>query len=425
MNNRSEKEPDWINVIILTGSLAGGQKVLFKCSGDYGNNNGFLFFKTMWVCCHESTFALEGIDGVSLSGEEVSLFFHPNVAFDRELTLENGRIKEVSIKSTGSITEECGKYRIVKNVDARISVEAFSIIRQDEIDAPLEATSTLLASFSRPCNLDVAIRAYSDIKSFFKYITYRNNVSFDRIHLFQLDENGSRNSGGLLLFQDSLGPESSQKRKKQIIDYSILGSKTGKLITPIKNGKINFRHLCNSIEDRSSYTPARIIMILAAFEREFSLIYSDKDKRSKAYNEVQNEITSLIAKYANEQKGDRRRYAKETFRQRKAAGTSISFARKIEIALDECSSIMDGIVRFKYLGFKNVKNKDIAARLGDIRNGIAHNKLDVDVQPITLSDLATAEMLLYAMRLKKTGLSNKDCQKAIIKLFGLNIAPPG
>ena len=79
---------------------------------------------------------------------------------------------------------------------------------------------------------------------------------------------------------------------------------------------------------------------------------------------------------------------------------------------------MDIFVKRKYKGNYKTAIDGIANRIGELRNGIAHSRLDLKFKPISLADIKIIEELTYAIRLKKIGVKNHECQKAINALFG-------
>ncbi len=75
-----------------------------------------------------------------------------------------------------------------------------------------------------------------------------------------------------------------------------------------------------------------------------------------------------------------------------------------------------------YEGTYETISFDLSSRMGEIRNGIAHSRLDLRFDAIHLSDIKIVEELLYAMRLKKMKLKTHDIQKAINDLFSEHMA---
>ena len=66
--------------------------------------------------------------------------------------------------------------------------------------------------------------------------------------------------------------------------------------------------------------------------------------------------------------------------------------------------------------------RDLSGRVGEIRNGIAHSKMNFELDAIHLADIKIIEELNYAIRLKKAGVPDNNIRKGINALFKENIA---
>ena len=63
----------------------------------------------------------------------------------------------------------------------------------------------------------------------------------------------------------------------------VLGESAKHLLPHLSSNEIYLEHLCASIDGINSYSTARVILIFAAFEREFRLLYGQDYKRSIGY----------------------------------------------------------------------------------------------------------------------------------------------
>ncbi len=69
-----------------------------------------------------------------------------------------------------------------------------------------------------------------------------------------------------------------------------------------------------------------------------------------------------------------------------------------------------------------LKCSEMGKRLEKQRNNFAHGNLDQKFDGDTLNDIIYLEYLIYAMQLKRVGLSDDSIRKAINDLFKLNFA---
>ena len=63
-----------------------------------------------------------------------------------------------------------------------------------------------------------------------------------------------------------------------------------------------------------------------------------------------------------------------------------------------------------------------SSNINELRNGIAHSRLDLELKARHLIDIKFVEEMLYAIRLKKIGIENLIIQRSINDLFRENMA---
>jgi hypothetical protein len=164
---------------------------------------------------------------------------------------------------------------------------------------------------------------------------------------------------------------------------------------------------------------SRAIMIFAEFEREFRDIYGEDSGRSEDYHKVKKEIVEIIENYSKPLSGKRAKYAKDLMNYVENRDNSLK--DRIIHALKDCEKVMLPFIRTDYASNYITSISEIGERMGIVRNGIAHNRLDLQLGGEHLSDIMVIEKLLYAIRLKKSLICDQDCQKAIADLFGERI----
>lgn len=416
-----QKKHEWIGEKYLYGITSEKNKIIFNVSDSRSSYHGFYSYDVLWYFYYKDDIDPENIEGFKISGTEINYFFPPYQAIKSNLQFdESGRhIKELSVTATECISKTCGKYRVACNVDASIDVMAYATIHPLNAN-PIDATSIIVTSFSTPVGLDVLVAAYQHTQCFLKYILYRTNISICSADVFCVDAEGKRNYTGLLAFKSNCAPETYKKAEKRVINYGLMEHRTQKLFTAIKNGKLGFEHLCESIDNTHHYPVSRIIMILTEFEREYRTIYGKDCIRSEAYLAVKNDIISLIDSYATSKQGRPRRYAKQLLKY--VENRDSSFEGDLKNALQKCEEIMRPFVTNKYAGEYRDIIDGISTRMGEVRNGIAHSRLDLRFKAIHISDIKTVEELIYAMRLNYMHLSVQETKQALRNLFGENVS---
>lgn len=419
---KDQKKREWIGEVRLEGVVSDGKKVIFCLQDSRRNYNGFYSFPVNWYFYHLNELKPDSLDSFSIACNEINYFFSPQQVLESEYCFSENynNLEKITVQSNEQITENCGKYRIIPHVDAQIEVTCYAVAKSYSYTNPISAASNMVITFSSPVNIDTVISAYKHTICFLQYITYRKNVGVDSVPVFYINADGARDYAGFLVFDKSTEVETHKKTQEAIIPYHVLHKRTATLFSNIKRHKLGFQHLCESIEDRRHYPSSRIIMIFAAFEREYRNIYGVDSDRSQEYIETKNEIIDMINKYTNSLHGKKREYSKQLSKYVQNRDSSFEF--NLKKALMDCEKIMLPFVRLKYSGTYSESVDGICERMGTVRNGIAHSRLDLRFDAIHLSDIKIVEELIYAIRLKRCGIKYEDIQKSINRIFMENIA---
>lgn len=419
---KNEKKHEWIGELRIEGFSSDGKKVIFCLQNHRSNYHGFYSYPVNWYFYYSEQMKSDELDGFSVECEEINYFFNPQQAIESILHFSSDRSKleKITVQSNKQITEQCGKYRIIPHVDAQIEVTCYAVAHSNSYTNPIDATSKMVVSFSSPVSIDTVIDAYRHTTCFLQFITYRKNIVFNTVPVFIMNANGLREYAGLLVFGKEPEAETHKNRKEVIIPYHVLQMRTAKIFTNIKNNKLVFQHLCESIEDTLHYPSSRIIMIFAAFEREYRNIYGVDSDRSQEYIDTKSEVVDLINNYTRSLHGDKRKYAKQLSKYVNNRDSSFEF--NLKKALKDCEDVMLPFVRIKYSGDYADAVDGICERMGAVRNGIAHSRLDLHFDAIHLSDIKIVEELLYAMRLRHCHVKIDAIRKSINGIFRENIA---
>ncbi|SKA70306.1 hypothetical protein SAMN02745111_02001 [Eubacterium uniforme] len=418
---KKPKPDGWVKSIKLEGVTSEHYKIIFSVKDTPSNYHGFKSYEVDWFYYCRQEYDWEKIDGLKVSGREINYFFPPQIALQNEVKFsEDNIIEKMIVSTTDEETKRmCGSYSVRRGLNAVIELNAYATIHYNTALNPIDATSYLYYIFSKPTGIDDIIIAVYHLKCFIKYITYRSNIYIDAIETFY-EREGKRDYAGTIVFPNRMNGEDNKKASDRIIGYDVLGNKTANIFKAIRNGKMGYAHICKSIDGRRHYSSGRMIMIMSEFEREFRDIYGQDFGRSEIYISTKQEIVDLIENYRETHTGDVKKYASSI--KRTIQNLDNSYAQNVEKAILDCETIMKPFICRNYKGYTDEIVKGICDRVGEIRNGIAHSKMDFTLDAVHLTDTKIIEELTYAIRLKKARISNELIKKGINALFNENIA---
>lgn len=411
---------EWISENRIDGRTSSGQRIVFSVLGEPGSYHGFLSFDINWYFCCYDGMDEHNISGFSVKGDTIDSFYTPWIALEQKYEYdEELHTTKIVVSSQKGPTVTCGEYMLADTTKATIKTDAYSSAGLGNYEQPIFANSRFITEFSNPVDIDAVIKAFEYTLRFFLYVTYRANVNIRKADLFTMNEKDGHDYLGIIVFSQDELPEKNKDAKRHLIVYNDLKEKTAKIFNSIKNEDISLQHVCSNYDAKHSYPISRVIMILAAFERVYGSIYGKDTNRSDEYIEIKAKVVELIEELRIKSTGKRKTAAK-TLRDY-VYNRDASFSSNTAYALKDCVEIMEPFIKKKYRGeYEDVVN-EISERVGIIRNGVAHCKLDYDLEAIHLTDILVMEELLYAMQLKHVGLTSHECHKAIGRLFNEHI----
>ena len=410
------KGDEWLSENRFVGACSAGKRIIFSVQDNPGIYHGFLSFDVNWYfCCHEGMDE-NSIKGFSITGPTVEAFYSPYVALEQTHEYdENSNRSKMVVSSVPTDEVSCGSYSVNDTTVASLSVLAYCGSGLGSFERPLFANSKFVVDFDKPTDLDTTVAAFEHILRFFIYSAYRANVGIRLADLYLMNEQGKRDYLGILVLPKEDNIEKDQAVLRRCLSYGDLGEKTASIVSDLRDHHMTLQYICENHEERSSYPTSRVIMILASFERVYGTIYGKDTDRSQLYIDTKDEIVGLISEYVKSCSGKKKEYAKSI--RKFVENLDSSFASNVSYALKDCIDIMTPFIKKRYKQCDNDIIDAISKRLGIIRNGVAHCRLDFDLEPIHMKDLLIMEELLYAMELKHIGLAIDVCGNAVSNLF--------
>lgn len=257
------------------------------------------------------------------------------------------------------------------------------------------------------------------------FVTCRKNLHFDNILIKLKNNNDKYNIIGKLHLNHvdtDYYIEDVKYIQERIVPFEKIEPVFKSFLEYISSDKVYSNHIPYNSRDMCKITPSRFILIMAAFEWDFKVLYGDvKYETNIKYREAKDDVIEKIELLKNENTGKKRNYISSFLKFITNSGVSLS--EKLTYAYKQNEEIlqifMDRI--YKTNGIQDYTISDIVLRLQTQRNNYAHGNIDKEVDGLVIIDVLTVEWLLYVMKLSSFGLSKLETQKIINRLFEHNI----
>lgn len=280
---------------------------------------------------------------------------------------------------------------------------------------PLTLYSTMIFEFEPTDDYSFVARLWFIAKEFVQFLCYRRNVFIPVAYLSTPAEEGKpRTFAELHWLKESGDNELNTLEKGRYIRLSYLSGKEGEILNDIAAKKLYTKHIPETYASGCSINAARFVMITAAFEWEFKRTYPDGVKKSDKTLEIERTATETIQGLIDGCTGA----LKEKYKFLKKLIKSDSLQSEIVHTCNDLDEII-GIFgkRLYSLNNTNLRYCEMGQRLASQRNNFAHGNLDIDFIDNALLDLVFLERIVYAMQLKRYGISEKNIQHAVNDLF--------
>jgi len=400
--------------------------VFFPVSGTHINSINNLFNPKAPVSIPLSAYILfdsekETIDRMAICCPELN-YIHPiTQALEHQFSMEGLSTGEVSV-NTIPFDQTTTEKQTFAFKDKTVGIYfGISIKLSNKIhEAPLTLTSTMYFEFEPTEDYSFILDLWRIARQFVRFLCYRRNICIPQIELSAPAEEGKHEKNAILhLLEEKCETELKPLEKGRYIKQQYIAGHEGEILTDIIEKTICTRHLPDTSSSGRSITAARFVMITAAFEWEFKRAYPSGINHSKASMRASAEVEKQLQELYEESKGKKKKIYKRLL------GNVYfdSLASEICQAAKDYSHIV-GVFGEQLFALNDEKldYSQMGTRLADQRNAFAHGKLDIELNGLSLLDLAYIEFLIYAMQLKKYNIDEEKIQKAINELFGRNVA---
>lgn len=299
------------------------------------------------------------------------------------------------------------------------NVKVFFTVRRSvsyQVDQPpLSLNSAIIFDFAPTENYTQIYRLWCIAKVFIQYLCYRRNISMPVVQLSAPAENGKHiNIATLYLLNEPEDDEIDVLKKGRYIKYRYISGCEGQMLSDIAADLIYTRHLPETYQLGNRIDAARFIMIMAAFEWEYSRAYPQGVPKKQSTIDAEEAVAKEIQKLIDSSHGKTR----SKYKFLKSLISTDQLQARIAQAGKDNDTIVGEFGNYLYkLNDSKLSYQDMATRLSSQRNHFAHGDMDQRFIPLTIIDLQYLQYLIYAIQLRIYGVSEENVRSAISDLF--------
>lgn len=368
----------------------------------------------------QSYIPVEKVSRLSFVGPEINHIHPVNNAIgriDNEEMSDNGvfTLKIADFDSTTTNKQEF-------DVDGKSVSVYFGITRGFSTkitESPVSINSNMVFEFEPTSDYEFLVRLWKIAKSFICFMCYRKNVDLTQVEISIPWKDGQKKTIGNLVISDDSTNEAETIENSECIKQKYINGYEGMILGDIAQDTLYTRHIPNSSKAGRQIDAGRFVMITAAFEWEFRNLYPNGLPKSestlKAESQVEKTLKELIESSSGKIK-DKYRYLLKT--------AKFSSLENKVIKIGEDFHDIIGIFgdRLYKMNGEQLSYKEMGERIAKQRNNFAHGNLDNDFIGSSLLDVIYMEYIVYAMQLKKYGVSDLNIRKSINDLFNLRLS---
>ncbi len=363
------------------------------------------------------------VDKMVFTSRELDWFYNIRNAYDYDF--DSNGFCSVNLKKYDDVMKE---YRMKLKGNFILLKLGFNRRIGNMSKTPISIDSTLSYEMAEHVPNETIVDVYWFTKRLFYFLAYRRNIEFSEITLMKKRlEDGKFEAIGILKVIDDDNSSSFTENEKtirdQLIKIDLIDDSFEKLLDAVASERIYIEHIPYNSRDKKSITPARFILVMAAFEWEFKDIFGDvKYATNKPYRDTKDIVINILNVLLEKSTGKHKSYFRSTLKGVMNAGVSLS--EKIMYVMKQYEELLTPFISNLY-SFNDSDEfciNDMAIRLQTQRNNYAHGNIDKEFDDLVILDFIIFEWLLYAMRLKSIGVSDDVTKKMINELFSRRIA---
>ena len=411
----------WIDRVLFEGITSSKYKVYFFLldNNRYESGNYKYDVDYLYICKDDR---ISGIDGIKIKGPEINYFYDVKTYINQDFKLKGNCFSNYSYEIVSHPDTNLGKFRFH---NYSVSVKgSLSWKKENDTYKPIDLSALLVLELSRKTeNLNIIFELINLTTTVFKFLCYRNNISFDEITTFAFNDDHKRSdAGSIYIFNKNLKKENNYKNIKRMITSEGITNSIGDLYHMMNKDYFYTTHISEDYNQRNIYTTQKMLSILIAVEHYISRLYPNLNIRSDEFLMVQEDTIHFLDNKIKNSHGK----LKEKYKEMKRSVSKINdsytahLKKSIYDNLDVLNDFITHIYKVPQNKYKTIID-ECCSRSGKVRKKMAHGELDIDFTADNSHDIKIIELLIYSMILRKLNIPANIIKEKLAILFNYNI----
>jgi len=402
----------------ITGCDLSGNTYIFFTDGNQNDSTKYTtlsFYHTSKIDVYayiKYNSIISAISGMGFYGKEINQFYSLNKGYTVSTNLENAKVEIKPYKDTiNNFSFNFNNENITCNFGVENTIQYGS-------STPILSKSQILLRFNETTSFEKLFSIYNIINNFLSFIAYRTNIDINMITLYGKTTNSDFSKIGELYVCSKENIIESDYVIERTISIELIKEHIENIMNDIASESLYVEHIPKSKHDKHLITPARFILITAAFEYNFNKIY-DIPLSSKQET-VKNDLLDAIKELPENKSYNNELKKKHKYFIKLISNTKTNLSNKIQYALKDLNQILKPFIEYLYnLNNQNFEYSAIGERLQEQRNNFAHGNIDKELKSEIILDITVLEWVNYAIVLKGFGYSEHQITSLIARIFNL------
>lgn len=295
-------------------------------------------------------------------------------------------------------------------INKKISLENTAI--------PVEFETLLCFEFESTDDYDFVMKLVNISMRYIRFACYRNNIAVNKITLKNMESKIEIANIELLKNVKHTLDEEKTVLWKRCITYDMIASRIGNLFQKISDDEIYTLHVPENHNEMKIITPARILLLTAAFEWEFDKLFNGQEIKSQKRVEACDKAEKRIEALVNESQGEERKIYKFL----KGMIRCDKLEERIRVVCKQYDSLFGIFCKQMHMfAGEALDYNEMAERIAKIRNKLAHGMIDMEIDPHVFNDIICMPDIILTMQLIRLDVEKQKIKCILNRLFQHNI----